>query len=137
MRGRLALLVMGAVAALHGQAPAVPTGKGAPTAKQVVQWALQSQAVPLSVDRSCHGVGTDPSDQTIGAYLSGFLAEQTGPPGANWVETACKPAKAGQGWECTLTLRRQRGEDEWGWGVRFRVANGQVDRSSFRCVGSG
>ena len=113
-----------------------------PTAKDVIDAAIASGAVPLSVSPTCSNVGTEPSDATVGRYLAGFLAELSSPAKKNWIETKIEPGKSATGEPvsvCTLTLRHEDGDDRWGWGVRFhvRTSDGLVLASSFTCVGAG
>ena len=61
-----------------------------PTKKEVLRALLDSQDVSLSSDASCSGVGTETTDANIGDYISGFLAEQNGEKGKNWIEIAAK-----------------------------------------------
>ena len=110
-----------------------------PTKKQVVEALLASRSVPLSVDPSCSGVGVDPSDSTIGEYLSGFLAEQT-PDGENWLDISVEPSQDGAAvWKCNVVVRHVNGDDRWGWGVSFLI--GAKDHApiegSYRCTGGG
>jgi hypothetical protein len=113
-----------------------------PTSKEVVKVLLVNHDVPLSVDSSCSGVGTDPSDATIGEYLSGFLAEQSSQDGKNWLDVSVNPELA-QGttpqWKCSVVIRHVQGEDRWGWGVSFLMGakDHKALAKSFRCTGAG
>lgn len=117
--------------------------KEAPPAKEIVQLLLQHLDLPLAIHPSCSGVGSDFDDKTLRDFLSGLIANQTGPQGRNWVETFAvaknEEAEKDRLWECTVIFRRQNGEEEWGWGVRFSIK--ALDRSfvmeSVRCLGSG
>lgn len=113
-----------------------------PKPKDVIEALLRSSEVSLSVDPSCNAVGTEPTDRTIGRYLSGFLAEQSEPKGKNWIETSIQPDKSAAGeviWRCRVTIRHEDGDDRWGWGVQFdvRQMNGVTIKDSFRCLGAG
>ena len=124
------------------QAVAVRVANRPPTAKDVIDAAIASGSVPLSVSPTCTNVGTEPSDKTIGRYLAGFLAELSSPDKKNWIETKVEAGKSADGEPvsvCTLTLRHQHGDDRWGWGVRFHVrsSDGLVLTNSFTCVGAG
>lgn len=144
-----ALLLPGcapAVAAGPGAAPggaaAPATAAGAPTAKEAVALVFRNADVRLDASPTCSGVGTEPGDATIGDFLAGFLAEQTGQGGKNWIDATCKDAPAGlasPGWECQVMVRRVDGEERWGWGVRFfvRAADRKAVRSTFLCIGAG
>lgn len=134
-----ALLAAGAAPAAE-PAPS-PAPAAAPSAKEVVALALRNGDLPLAGIPSCAGAGTSASDATLGDYLAGFLAEQTGRSGKNWIEAGCREASRGDagGWDCRLVVRRSDGEERWGWGVRFFVASPErrAVRGSFACVGSG
>ena len=113
-----------------------------PTAKDIIDAAIASSNVPLTVSPSCTNVGTEPSDATIGRYLAGFLAELSAPDKKNWIETKIEPGRSAAGEAVsvsTLTLRHEDGDDRWGWGVQFQVrtSDGLVLRESFSCVGAG
>ncbi len=108
-----------------------------PTAKDVIDALLASSQVPLSVDPSCAGAGTEPGDRTIGRYLAGFLAELSDPEARNAIETSVE--ERGAVWVCRLFVRHAQGEDVWRWGVEFSVrkSDGLVQPESFRCLGAG
>jgi hypothetical protein len=113
-----------------------------PSAKDVIDAAIASGNVPLTVSPTCANVGTEPSDATIGRYLAGFLTELSSPEKKNWVETRIEPGHSAAGEAvsiCTLTLRHEAGDDRWGWGVQFQVrsSDGLVLAVSFTCVGAG
>jgi hypothetical protein len=122
--------------------PAVHIAHRPPTSKDVIDAAIASAAVPLSVSSTCAKVGTEPSDATIGRYLAGFFAELSSPDKKNWIETHVEPGRSNGGEPvsiCTLTIRHEDGDDRWGWGVRFEVrsSDGLVLQNSFTCTGSG
>lgn len=128
--------------AAGGAAPAVHVAHQPPTAKDVLDAAIASGSIPLSVSSTCTNVGTEPSDRTIGRYLAGFLAELSSPDKKNWIETHVEPGKSSSGEPvsvCTLTIRHEDGDDRWGWGVRFdvRSSDGLVLQDSFTCTGAG
>ena len=108
-----------------------------PTPKDVIDALFASSQTPLTVDPSCQSVGTEPSDKTIGRYLSGFLAELSDPEAKNAIETSVE-AQGGV-WICRVLIRHAQGEDVWRWGVQFSVRrqDGLVLPDSFRCLGAG
>ena len=123
-------------------ATAVHVAHQPPTAKDVIDAAIASGDVPLSVSPTCADVGTESTDRTIGRYLAGFMAEMQSPDKKNWIETKIEPGKSNKGEPvsiCTLTVRHEDGDDRWGWGVRFlvRTSDGLVLHDSFTCVGAG
>jgi hypothetical protein len=83
-----------------------------PTNKSVINAMLLSAKVPLSVDDSCHGVGTSFLDTTPGEYLSGFLEELDDPEGRNYirVEITADTQAAGNGWLARVWLGKSQGE---------------------------
>ena len=113
-----------------------------PSAKDVIDAAIASGSVPLTVSPTCANVGTEPTDATVGRYLAGFLAELSAKDKKNWIETKIESGRTAAGEAvslCTLTLRHEDGDDRWGWGVQFQVrtSDGLVLRDSFTCVGAG
>jgi hypothetical protein len=112
-----------------------------PTPKRALQLLLRNHDVPLSVDPSCEGVGSDFADTTIGDYISGLLAELTGPMSS--VLASCVPAVGSGGnnrnWECDVWLAHASGDTEWRWGVSFNIdgGSGAMIRKSVRCIGMG
>lgn len=131
-----------AATAVASAPPAIHIAHRPPTAKDVIDAAIASGGVPLTVSPTCTSVGTEPADATIGRYLAGFLAEMSASDKKNWIETSIEPGKSNAGDAgsiCTLTLRHEDGDDRWGWGLRFfvRASDGLVVQSSFTCVGAG
>ena len=110
-----------------------------PERKDVIEAVLASYAVPLGVHSSCKDIGTNVDDKTIGAYLSGFLAELEKPEDRNSIATRITEADGKAVWRCELMIRHAAGDDEWGWGVRFdiRQSDGKVVPESFVCLGAG
>jgi hypothetical protein len=112
-----------------------------PTRKSVIEALMAGADVPLSVDASCEGAGTDANDRTIGHYISGMLAQLDAPSGQSWLEVSIQPEldRAGPIWRLTVLIKHRDDEDEWAWGVRFaaRQADGLVLLPSFECVGAG
>jgi hypothetical protein len=113
-----------------------------PLSKDVIEAVLASASVPLTVSPTCHNVGTEPSDATIGRYLAGFMAEMSEANVSNSVQTSVEPGESesdGAIWICRLTLRHSDADDVWGWGVQFHVRqkDGQVLPDSFVCTGAG
>jgi hypothetical protein len=112
-----------------------------PNAKSVIGALFLSAKVPLSVDDSCHGVGTDFLDATLGEYLSGFLAELNAPDGHNTVQVkiTADTLATDKGWRAQVWLGKSHGEEVWQWGIEFfvRAHDGIVVPTSYRCVGAG
>lgn len=108
-----------------------------PAAKDIIEAVLASGHVQLT-DASCKNAGTDRSDATVSAYLSGFLAEMSQPSGGNHIATE-QVSASGEAWTVRLMLRHAEGEDVWSWGIEFaiRKRDGSVDAASFRCIGAG
>ncbi|GHU16359.1 hypothetical protein AGMMS50243_02240 [Betaproteobacteria bacterium] len=112
-----------------------------PTAKSVIGAMFLSAKVPLNVDSSCHGVGTDFLDATLGDYLSGFLAELNDPDGRNSVQVEITPDTLATdvGWFTRVWLGKSQQEEKWSWGIEFfiRAHDGLVIPTSYRCIGAG
>jgi hypothetical protein len=113
-----------------------------PTAKDIIDAVTASGGVPLSVSPTCHSIGTETSDATIGRFLAGFLAELSSPDKKNWIETAATAGKSAAGEDvsvCRLVVRHEDGDDRWGWGVQFQVRTRDrlVLQESFTCLGAG
>jgi hypothetical protein len=122
-------------------APARPL-PDAPARKAILEALLANMDVKLAVHPSCMGVGTEADDQTIGDYLSGFVAEFERGESRNWIEATAQSAASASGepvWRADVMLHHAAGDDEWGWGVRFdlRKADGRAVRESFQCLGAG
>ncbi|HWO14447.1 MAG TPA: hypothetical protein VNN80_33305 [Polyangiaceae bacterium] len=116
--------------------PAIRVKATPPTSKDVIDAALQSHGVPLSVHDSCRNVGTEPTDTTLGRYMSGFIAELDPESGKNGIVTSVNATDGG--WVCRLTIQHRAGDDVWSWGVEFEVGkDGVVKPASYRCIGAG
>ncbi|MCB1826022.1 MAG: hypothetical protein KDJ54_16165 [Candidatus Competibacteraceae bacterium] len=144
--GALLLVATGLSSALAQERPVPPTESAAapiPTAKQILRVLFDALDTPLSVSETCAGVGTEADDRVIGDFIAGFMAEMGARTGHNWIEIAAEPARATDGrpvWQCRVILRRQHGEEEWGWGVGFQLDNPPpypLLKESVRCLGSG
>ena len=111
-----------------------------PEPKEVLRLLMSSHDVRLTVDRTCHEVGTDLEDKDIGAYIAGFLAEGfTQKEGSYRIDITSEPSDRTGAWLCTVYLTRRYEEECWAWGVSFlvRKKDRKVIRSSFRCLGAG
>lgn len=131
-----------AVQAAASSPRAIHVAHRPPSAKDVIDAAIASAAIPLTVSPTCATAGTEPSDATIGRYLAGFLAELSSPGKKNWIETKITSGRSAAGEDvaiCTMMLRHEDGNDRWGWGLQFQVRNsdGLVLSDSFTCVGAG
>lgn len=107
--------------------------------KEILYLLMKNHDVPLSVDASCVNAGTERTDKTIGEYFSGFWADHTKKSGKNWIEVKSRSINKNQ-CEARIEIYRKHGEEIiGGWGVLFIVDNAshKVDRTSFRCPGSG
>ncbi|MBB6096266.1 hypothetical protein HNQ60_005188 [Povalibacter uvarum] len=108
---------------------------GPPDRGLVLRVLLANLRIPLSSHASCKDIGTLPSDTTVGDYIAGFMAEQT--TGQNSITTEC-PARTGHGYQCEVYLKHSDGDDEWGWGVGFEIAeDATLVPGSMRCLGAG
>ena len=103
---------------------------------------LANQQIPLTTDASCKDIGTQPSDKTLGDYLSGFLASQDRGSGGNWIEATGSPDQAADGsrvWKSHVVLHHAAGEDVWGWGVSYTMkgTDHTIIPGSIQCTGAG
>lgn len=138
----VAVLIMSGCSRSGSEARPVRIEHSPPNSKDVIEAALRSSDVPLSVDSSCKNAGSDFEDKTIGRYVSGLLAQQSEPKGSNWIQTNAESVKEGNGadvWRCRIMIRHVDGDDRWGWGLQFSVRqkDGIVLRDSFKCIGGG
>jgi len=119
-----------------------------PTPKQMLSVLLTNSGVPLSTDKSCQGVGSEPSDATLGDYVSGLLANfsATNDGAKNSIVTSAVPVRSATGevrWECRVEFVHIPGDDPFRYGVLFQArrnvgSNGLVlVRGSVRCIGGG
>ena len=107
-----------------------------PSAKDVVNAALESAMVPLGVHESCKGVGTEPTDATLGRFLSGFMVELNPEIGKNGLVTSVRDTD--DGWVCRFMIQHRAGEDVWNWGLEFKFGkDGTLIPTSYRCIGAG
>lgn len=107
-----------------------------PSPKDVINAAFESAAVPLAAHDSCRNVGTEPTDSTLGHYLSGFAAELDPDDGKNGLVTSVE--ETASGWVCRLMIQRRAGEEVWSWGIEFEFGkDGILKPDSYRCVGAG
>lgn len=143
--GGLATQQQAGESAQSGAEPVGATVKVAhlpPTSKDIIAALVDSASVPLSVDPSCGGAGTELEDKTLGRYFSGFLAELNDAEATNAIETSTEEVVLPDGekvWECRVMIRHAKGEDIWRWGVQYlvRQSDGGVVPDSYRCLGSG
>ena len=140
----LAATGLSSVLAQEYPAPSMESAAApAPTTKQILQVLFDALDTPLSISETCAGVGTEANDHTIGDFIAGFMAEMGARTGHHWIEIAAEPTRAIDGhpvWQCRVILRRQHGEEEWGWGVGFQLDNPPpytLLKASVRCLGSG
>lgn len=113
-----------------------------PEPKEIVSALLAFSQTPLTVSDTCAGVGSDPSDTTIGQFIASFLAELNDTEARNLITTSSKEEALPSGakvWVCRVMIRHAKGDDVWSWGVEFSV--GAQDRvvlpESLRCLGAG
>jgi hypothetical protein len=107
-----------------------------PSPKDVIAAAFESATVPLTAHESCRNVGTEPTDSTLGHYLSGFAAELDPENGKNGLVTSVQETP--RGWVCRLMIQRRAEEEVWSWGVEFEFGkDGILKPDSYRCIGAG
>jgi len=117
------------------------------TEKDVISALLRNSDVLLKNGAYCNNVGTTKNDQTIGDYISGFWAYHATKTGKNWIEVTTRKLnseksiaqkKATEMYLAEVTIFRKDGEENWGWGVSFKIDDSKkVKRDSFTCTGGG
>lgn len=108
-----------------------------PTKTDIIEALMASARIELT-DSSCRGAGTDPSDKTVGEYISGLVVDLSDPEAKNYLEIE-KPTSARDSWSIQLMIRSIKGGDILARGMEFTIhkSDGQVDSRSFRCRGGG
>jgi len=112
------------------------------TKKDIVSALFKNSDVLLKNGAYCNDVGTTKSDQTIGDYMSGFWTYHATQTGKNWIEVttqklSSKKSTTGM-YLAKVTIFRKNGEENWGWGISFKIDNNKkVKRDSFTCTGGG
>lgn len=110
-----------------------------PSDKEVVEMVFASHAVPLAVHPTCANVSSEKTDTTIGQYLAGFMVFFKEADMKNLLDikvTGNEPAN--KHWLVQFSLGQHQGEVVWSYGVQFEVdkSTGQVNETSFRCIGA-
>jgi hypothetical protein len=114
-----------------------------PEPKDIIYLVMQLHDIPLSVHESCNGVGTDFEDQTIGEFLSGFMAYQSGESKENALEievtSDTEKDISDKHWKAVFLIRGNVEDTPFAWGISFVFMDKtkEVVKSSIRCVGSG
>ncbi|VAW59338.1 hypothetical protein MNBD_GAMMA08-2902 [hydrothermal vent metagenome] len=105
--------------------------------KEVLSALIKNADVLLKDGAYCDNVGTTEDDLSIGDYISGFWAFQATTKGKNWIEVTTSKLTE-HVYLAKVTILRNHGEEEWGWGVSFKIDdNKNVNRHSFTCTGGG
>ena len=114
-----------------------------PSNKDIILMVMQNSDVLLSVDSSCHGVGSGFDDKTIGQYLSGFWQYHTDSKAKNSLKISVVEGKdihiKEKHWKATFMINGQMQHENWSWGVSFYIIakNWLVVKDSFKCLGAG
>lgn len=113
-----------------------------PKDKDIIYAVMLSAALSTDVDPLCKGAGREISDQTIGEYLSGFLADLNNFDAKSKIEINTTPkydTSYGKVWHVRLLITQNYEEIYWSAGLDFLIErdNGKVISESFRCIGSG
>ena len=117
-------------------APLIRSKATPPSAKDVIDATFQSASVPLTIHQTCKNVGTEKTDETIGRFLAGFIAELNPEQGKNGIVTSV--VESADGWVCRLMVQHRAGEDVWSWGLEFEFGkDGVLKPASYRCIGAG
>lgn len=112
-----------------------------PTPKQMISALLSNGDVPLTVDPSCKGVGSGPSDANLRDYVSSLLENFLDASAKNSIAVKVVPVTLPSGerrWQCQIEFVHIPGEDPFRYGVSFQLKkNGTFVRKSVRCIGAG
>lgn len=117
--------------------------RGKPTKKDVLLLVMQSNAILLSVDPSCSGVGVEATDSTIGQYLSGFWQYQTDSMNMNPIDIVIEEGRdsliTDKHWNARFMINGRTENEPWSWGISFSIldANWEIITKSIRCLGGG
>lgn len=108
-----------------------------PEPKDVLAAMMALSSEPLTHE-SCKSAGTELTDDTVGRYLAGFLAELSRQEDANALTTDVAEVED-SGYRAQVMIRHAAGEEIWSWGIEFviRAPSGTLDRTSIRCLGGG
>ncbi|HED33920.1 MAG TPA: hypothetical protein ENJ08_06840 [Gammaproteobacteria bacterium] len=112
------------------------------TKKDIVSALFRNSDVLLKNGAYCDNVGTTKNDQTIGDYMAGFWTYHATKTGKNWIEVTTQKLSSEKSttgmYLAKITIFRKDGEENWGWGVSFKIDNNKkVRRDSFTCTGGG
>jgi hypothetical protein len=109
-----------------------------PTRAAVIDAALRSYDVPLTVHSSCTSVGDD-EDRTVGRYLAQLISLfEIGQDNSVEVRIVPREAPSGRYWRASMMLRTLVSNgDGFYYGVEFliRQSDGGVIPTSFSCPG--
>lgn len=112
-----------------------------PTPKRVISVLLANGDVPLTVDVSCKGVGSESKDANLRDYVSGLLENFTDASAKNSISVKVTPVKLPNGerrWQCQIEFVHVPGEDPFRYGVSFQMKmDGTLVKKSVRCIGAG
>jgi hypothetical protein len=118
--------------------------KAPPTRQQILHRLFSLQDVKLKdLDKSCHGIGANPKDVSIGDYISGVLAQLNERNNANWIEASCESAaqsgKDKEEWDCKVMFKTVDADskDPWSAGLSFHInkQDDSISKSSISCPG--
>ena len=110
----------------------------APSQKEILGALMKNLDVKLEDAAHCNGVGVEPTDRTLGDYLSGFWAFHANTTGKNWLEISATRSDKKDRYLAKVMIYRKDGEENWGWGVSFELDSSmKVHRNSFTCLGGG
>src|SRR5579871_6671520 len=119
---------------------AVPAD-GPPSPKRIIAALLANTDIPLTVDASCKGVGSEPGDASLRDYVSGLLENFTDASAKNSIAVKATPATlpgGERGWQCVVEFVHVPGGDPFRYGVSFQLRkDGTLVRRSARCIGAG
>jgi hypothetical protein len=137
MRRSVSLLLLSLLLSAAGRC----TAADPPTPKRMIAALLANGDIPLTVDASCKGVGSESKDANLRDYVSGLLENFTDASARNSIAVKVVPVKLPNGerrWQCQIEFVHVPGEDPFRYGVSFQMkSDGTLVRKSVRCIGVG
>jgi hypothetical protein len=114
-----------------------------PNPRAIISALFASSEVPLTVHPSCISASSDPTDATIGDYVSDALAKLHNEDEAayNFVSANMDYESAGDTWNVFVEIGHspQAKEREWRRRIEFSVRKSDytIDPTSYRCFSDG
>ncbi len=112
--------------------------------KEIIYRVLLNADLRIDGSDHCQNAGRSPTDQTLGAYLSGFLADLNDHDARNTVRVSSRAAKDedyGAVWQVQFLITQNNDQTKvyWSAGFLFLIeqSSGTIIPESLSCIGSG